>query len=132
MANQRFQAIMARSEELDRKMQDIRKCLGMMNGLLKMVCAKSMSKSSEVVLEIAEGRGVEVSHHGKDGIVTVSFSEIEEHSSFPIDLKANPIGNADIDLLWANLDKVVEACESFCAKVGVGMEFARVLADFER
>lgn len=132
MANSRFHAMKNRSDELNRKMEEVRWGIATMKGVVRKACEQYDSITRRVSQEIGVEPRRNTTYFVDISVMTPSIAPQVKIYKVQPDMRTvdlNPDLNdwwyAEIDLIHENLDTIIGACEKFCVeKLGLAGEVA--------
>ena len=141
--NTRFLQMKVRSEELNRKMTDIKWSISTMRGIVKEACFPDRDPREAIAYTKAKDCESEsIGYHPSDHEEYTVTVGIEDFSLSRIYIKIRADGfhrkeqeswdHEEIDLVHANLDVIIGTCENFCQKVGRGVQFSNLITQFEK
>jgi len=136
MANERFAAMKSRSEELNRKMEEIRWCVSTMRGILRQACRQFDSCACMVKEDLGREPRRESTFFVSVGIdkPMIPYLRISRGWITGQIEEMNPDldwWHPEIDLIHANLDTIIGACEKFCKELGAEIGFVVQMDRFE-
>ncbi len=129
-----------RSRELNEKMKDIRWCFSTMTGIIKEACSGlspvSDEKEAQVIISFFTEQtaySVTVGYHPPASLgasyYSIAITLQNDGKMLRLDWDW---AYTEIDLVHADLDAVISACEAFCNRVGRGKEFGRLMTRFRQ
>lgn len=132
MANSRFQAMKNRSDELNRKMEEIRWCVATMKGIVRKACEQydSMTRRANEEIGVEPRRKttyfVDISVTAPSIVPQIKiYKVLPDEKTVELNPDLNDWWYAEIDLIHENLDTIIGACEKFCVEeLGLAGEVA--------